>query len=152
MAITRLEFPAASNPTINQDYVRQNALIAALAIQGMDGLKLTGWSDTTTLPALKMGTYIRHNGYLYVVDSADYAIQGTITSGAYNYIILSGTGTTITATWSTSKSGYIYDPVKCGLYLSTNQVLREFVYLSSGSYINGYIDYDGKRAKLQTDA
>ena len=99
-----------------------------------------------------MGAYIRHNGYLYVVDSADYAIQGSITSGAYNYIILSGTGTTITATWSTSIWGYIYDPVKCGLYSSTNQVFREFVYLSSGSYINGYIDYDGKRAKLQTDA
>ena len=152
MAITRLEFPAASNPTINQDYVRQNALIAALATQGADGLKLTGWSDTTTLPALKMGAYIRHNGYLYIVGSADYAIQGTITSGAYNYIILAGSGTTITATWSTSKYGYAYDPVKCGLYSSTNQVFREFVYLSSGSYINGYIDYDGKRAKLQTDA
>ena len=49
--------------------------------------------------------------------------------------------------------GYAYDPVKCGLYSWTNQVFRELVYLSSsGSYINGYIDYDGKRAKLQWDA
>ena len=152
MAITRLEFPAASNPTLNTDYVRQNALIAALVKNDLSGWKLTGWDNYTSLPAIAMGAYLRHNGYAYVVDSANYSIQGTITNGATNYIILAGTGTTITATWATSISGYVYDPVRGGLYSGTNQAMLEFVNYTSGQYINGYMDPDGKRAKLQTAA
>lgn len=152
MAITRLSFPAATDPVLNTDYNLQNVLTAALIRQGLDGWKLNEWDNYTTLPTIAMGAYLRHNGYAYVVDSADYSIQGTITSGSYNYIVLAGTGSTITATWTTSKTGYTYDPVKCGLYNGTNQLMSEFVYLSSGQYINGYMDLDGKRAVLQTTA
>lgn len=151
MAITRLEFPAASSPNVNTDYNLQNVLIGAIIKQGIDGFKLTGWNNINELPAIKQGAYIRHNGYVYVVDSADYAIQGTLAVPNPNFVILAGTGSTITATWSTSISGYTYDPIKNGLYNGTNQAMREFCRILSGTtFINGYLRPDGKSLWYQS--
>jgi len=136
MAITRIEYPTAGTPCVSTDYALQNALIQPLAKQGLEGPKLTGWDNTDTLPALALGVYIRHQNFMYVVDTAAYAILGSTAAGA-NYIKLSGTGTTITATWTQSKTGFSYDAGKGGVYDSGgDQLLQEYVDLDTGIYTN----------------
>jgi len=104
--------------------------------QGLDGLKLTEWDSTDTIPALALGVYIRHQNFMYIVDTANYAILGSTAAGK-NYIKLSGTGTTITATWTQSKTGFAYDQGKAGVYDSGgDQLVQEYVHLDTGVYTN----------------
>ena len=136
MAITRIEYPTAGTPSVSTDYNLQNALTAPMIKQGLDGLKLTEWDSTDTIPALALGVYIRHQNFMYIVDTANYAILGSTAAGA-NYIKLSGTGTTITATWTQSKTGFSYDAGKGGVYDSGgDQLLQEYVDLDTGIYTN----------------
>lgn len=136
MAITKLTYPAAGTPLENADYTRQNALTYASIVQGLDGWKLSGWNNVD-IPSFKQGTYLRHQNCVYVVDTADYTIQGT-TPGIRSYVKLSGSGDTITATWIQDISGYSYNPSLCGVYNSNgDQILTEYTYKTyAGQYLN----------------
>jgi len=136
MAITKITMPTAGTPSVSTDYNLQNFLIASLVKQGLKGPKLTGWDSAENLPALALGVYIRHQNFMYIVDTAAYTILGSTAAGK-NYIKLSGTGTTITATWTQSKTGFAYDSVKCGYYDSGgDQILMEYMYYAALEYLN----------------
>lgn len=139
MAITKLTFPTAGTPSVNTDYNLQNALTEALIKQGQDAYKLTNYKVlSASAPAISIGTYIRHQNACYLVDTADYTILGSTAAGM-NYIKLSGTGTTITATWTQTVSGFSYDEIKNGWYDgSGDQILMECVYKTSGGNFLNY--------------
>ena len=106
MAINLVENPNTSAPVDNDDWSKMyNNLVAGAVPQG--GI-LTDWDSTTAAPSLAQGAFIRYEGNLYQVDGSDEAISGSPASGL-NYVVLTLSGTTLTAAWATSISGYSYD-------------------------------------------
>ena len=91
-------------------------------------------NDKSILPYIKQGTYISMGGTLYIVDTEDYAISGTITSGATNYIYLTSDSTTLTATWTTDISGYSWNSIYNYMSDGTNILLPYSVYYDGTSY------------------
>lgn len=97
-----------------------------IAKQELCGLPVTGGVKTisTTMPNLKLGSYIRHNNSVYAIDTSNATPTGTPVDGGGNWIKLTGTGTTIAASWESSVSTYSYDPIRNGWYdISDNQIL-----------------------------
>lgn len=125
MAINLVTQPGASAPTTNTDYTQQNELInGALAIGGS---VLTDWVSTVAAPDIKQGTFFYHAGNLYEVQSSDYTPSGAPSAG-FNYIKLVVSGTTLTASWVTTFSGYIYNPAYRGWYSGTDQIIFHACY------------------------
>jgi len=85
-------------------------------------MALTEWENSTTIPALALGTYLSHGGYLYRVDTEDYVISGTPTDGTW-YVRLEASGDTLIATWINDLSGYAWNAVNNGLYNSDKQLM-----------------------------
>jgi hypothetical protein len=135
MAITLLTQPTTGAPITSADYTSQNDLISANQVPNLS--ILTGWETVGAAPAIKQGSYIRHAGNTYEVDTADEAISGTPSAGV-NYIALTLSGSTITAAWVTSITGYSYNPAYGGIYNGTGlQLIRDVVRLDTGNYIRG---------------
>ncbi len=134
MAINLITQPGATTPIGNDDYTQQNLLINGAMAQGDE--VLTDWADTVTEPSIAQGTYFYHSGNLYQVDSADEAISGTIASGV-NYIVLSVSGTTLTASYTTDISSYTFNPAYNGLYNGTDLVIKAVTYLIGTANIRG---------------
>ncbi len=134
MAINLITQPGATTPIGNDDYTQQNLLINGALAQGDE--VLTSWADTVTEPSIVQGTYFYHSGNLYQVDSADEAISGTISSGV-NYIVLSVSGTTLTASYTTDISSYTFNPAYNGLYNGTDLVIKAVTYLIGTANIRG---------------
>ena len=105
------------------DYDAQNAHIAGFTRQlAGPSMALTEWENSTTIPALALGTYLSHGGYLYRVDTEDYVISGTPTDGTW-YVRLEASGDTLIATWINDLSGYAWNAVNNGLYNSDKQLM-----------------------------
>ena len=122
MAITKVAQFVTPPETVG-DYDAQNAHIAGFTRQlAGPSMALTEWENSTTIPALALGTYLSHGGYLYRVDTEDYVISGTPTDGTW-YIRLEASGDTLIATWINDLSGYAWDAVNNGLYNGSYQVL-----------------------------
>ncbi len=142
MSIDRVEYPAAGGSAVfPDDYNLQNDLIAAIIAQGDNALKLTEWNSSGTVPAVKLGVYVRHNGTYYLVTSSNEAISGTPTTVKQNYVKLTptGGGANLTASWVDEDGigGYSYDFTKDGWYDgSDNQILEEFLYRDGSVYTN----------------
>lgn len=151
MSIDIVTFPDPSLPTNGTTgYTRQNEHLKG-RIPGYDGTLLTEWDNKTTEPELKQSVYFRHGANLYTVSSADEEITGSLSAGK-NYVKITGTGDTLTASWITSLSGYAYNPVTNGWYSGTDQALVEFVVLDGSDIINcKYIDRYGLERYVTQD-
>ena len=154
MAITRIDYPTSGTPASNADYTAQNNLIYAAAYRNPNAWKLNNW-DNASIPVLKQGLYLRHYNHTYQVTGSDYTIQGSPIIGWNNWVVLSGHGSTITATWSASQSGFSYNSVYNGHYNSAgDQLLLDFVHPNWASqYFNGAYEVTGQpsKTKRQTD-
>jgi len=67
-------------------------------------------STIANIPTIAQGTYITMGGTLYVVDTSDYTILGSVASGS-NYIYLTLDGTYLTATWTQDISSYSWSNI-----------------------------------------
>lgn len=154
MAITRIDYPTSGTPASNADYTAQNNLIYAAAYRNPNAWKLNNW-DNASIPVLKQGLYLRHYNHTYQVTGSDYTIQGSPVIGVDNWVVLSGHGSTITATWSSAPTGFSYNQVYNGHYNSAgDQLLLDFVHPNWASqYFNGAYEVTGQpsKTKRQTD-
>lgn len=134
MSISKVNFSSAGLPITAADYTALEKSILSL-VSGFDGVILTAWDDKTTTPKITQSVYIRHAGNTYQVTGADETITGTLSAGN-NYVKLTGTGSTLTASYVTSLSGYTFNPVYNGWYNGSDQILTEFVVLDGSDIIN----------------
>ncbi len=134
MAITKIS-QYNSSPTDETDYQAQNEHLQAFINQLNSGAFIVSQTSTTTEPVITQGTYIQMGGTVYIVDTEDYAVQGTITSGSTNYIYLTESGDNLVATWTTDISGYSWNSVYNCLSDGTNFVLPYSVYYDGTNYI-----------------
>lgn len=134
MAITLVTTPDPSAPYTAADYGYQNGLIIANEVPMLS--VLDNWELVASEPVIKSGTYIRHANSTYLT-SGDETISGTPAAG-YNYIEITLTGSTLTAAWVTSVSGYTFNQASGGIYNGAGkQLLPDICYLDGASYIRG---------------
>ena len=106
------------------DYDAQNAHIAGFTRQlAGPSMALTEWENSTTIPALALGTYLSHGGYLYRVDTEDYVIASAPSADGTYYLRLEASGDTLVATWISSLASYVWNALYNGLYNGSYQVL-----------------------------
>lgn len=108
MAITKIDWPAASAPDVTVDYPRQNNNLQAV-VRGYNSVTLTNWDDSTAAPAVILGSVIECNGVLYEVTTANESITGV--SSGVNYLIYNDATdafqwSSSSPAWSTSKNGW----------------------------------------------
>jgi len=123
MAITKVA-QFVTPPEAVGDYDAQNAHIAGFTRQlAGPSMALTQWENTTTIPALALGTYLSHGGYLYQVDTEDYVPGDAPTGDTTVWLRLEASGDTLVAVWIDTLASYVWNAVNNGLYNSTYQVL-----------------------------
>lgn len=110
MAITKIDWPAASAPDVTVDYPRQNNNLQA-GIRGDSSVSLTNWDDSTTAPAVILGSVIECNGVFYEVTTANETISTTGASTGTVYLIFDESAeeyvwSSSTPSWSTSKNAW----------------------------------------------
>lgn len=139
MSITKIPFPNPGTAALfPDDYNKQNAVISPQAIQGLENSILVSGATINDPPLLKQGAYVRHNNFIYMVDTDDYAIDETDAVG--EWIKLEGTGDTLLAKWTDTTIGFSYDPVRNGFYdTSNNQIIRDYAYIDGSNYIIGFL-------------
>ena len=146
MAINLVEEPSTTAPIDSDDWAAMynNMMAGAVPL----GSILTDWTSTSEAPSLGQGGFIRYEGNLYQVQDEDEAISGSVSSGL-NYIVMTLSGTTLTAAWGTDKSDYSWDPAYGGMYNSDDvrdMLLPDMCYLSSSTYYRGYSVAAGNKA------
>ena len=124
MAITKVAEFISPPTTLVNGYDAQNAHIMAFTRQiANQQMILTQWVNTTTTPAIALGSYISHGGALYQVDTAAYAVDAPIADGTY-YLMVEASGETLLLSWISDISGFAWNAIYNGLYDgSENQVL-----------------------------
>jgi len=136
MAITQVT-QYNSTPTVVGDYAAQNGHIQAFINQTNNHSFILTDPTATTIPAIALGTYISSGGTLFLVDTANYTILGSVASGN-NYIKMSVSGTTLTATWIQDISVYAYNPIYGYLASGTDMILPYLVVYDGTSVYNKY--------------
>jgi len=136
MAITQVT-QYNSTPTVVGDYAAQNKHIQAFINQVNNHSFILTDPTATTIPAIALGTYISSGGTLFLVDTANYTIFGSVASGN-NYIKMSVSGTTLTATWIQNISAYAYNPIYGYLASGTDMILPYLVVYDGSSVYNKY--------------
>ena len=129
MAITKVS-QYNSTPTTVADYQAQNAHLQAMINKANGSMSILNQTSTTSVPYIALGTYIMMGGTLYVVDTSNYTIQGSVVSGE-NYIYLTASGDTLTATWTQSLTGYEWNSIY-NYYSDGTNILLPYI-----------VDYDG---------
>ena len=124
MAITKVAQFISPPTTLVNGYDAQNAHIMAFTRQiANQQMILTQWLNTTTTPAIALGSYISHGGALYQVDTAAYAVDVPVADGTY-YLMVEASGETLLLSWISDISGFSWNAIYNGLYDgSENQVL-----------------------------
>jgi len=123
MAITKVA-QFVTPPEAVGDYDAQNAHIAGFTRQlAGPSMALTQWENTTTIPALALGTYLSHGGYLYQVDTEDYVPGDAPTGDTTVWLRLEASGDTLVAVWIDTLASYVWNAVNNGLYNGNYQVL-----------------------------
>ena len=136
MAITQVT-QYNSTPTVVGDYSAQNKHIQAFINQTNNHSFILTNPTATTIPAIALGTYISSGGTLFLVDTANYTILGSVASGN-NYIKMSVSGTTLTATWIQDVSAYTYNPIYGYMASGTDMILPYLVTYDGSSVYNKY--------------
>ena len=113
-----------STPTAVSDYEAQNAHISAFIRQcANQAMILSQWTNTTTAPAILIGSYISHGGILYQVQTENFAVTAPEADGTY-YLKVAVSGASLALSWVTDISGYSWNAIYNGLYdVSENQIL-----------------------------
>ena len=144
MAINILTEPA--DPPGSGDYTRDQAIQHSAEVPNLS--ILSGWESTGAEPVAKQGSFIRHAGNTFQIQSSDATISGTPTAGL-NYIIATETSGVITLAWASSITGYSYNPAYGGIYNGAGlQALRDILYLDGADYNRGMTfgeDYNSYR-------
>jgi len=134
MAINLKTFPSGTAPytgTAWQNMIN-NLLGAQLLSPGRQ--VLTDWTSTATGAQIAQGTYFMHAGSMYLTETSNETITGTIAAGI-NYIKFSVSGTTLTAAWTNSLTGFSYNPAYQGWYDSGgDQLFFNGIYLDGTNY------------------
>lgn len=134
MAINKVTQPDPTTPVVFGDFTQQNEIAKANSVGLAPAATIVkGFASTTAPVVIAQGAYIYQAGEVYVVQSSDEPITGTISAGL-NYIILTVSGSTLTASWGTSFSGYTFDEAYQGWYSGTTQILPQGIYLDGTTY------------------
>jgi len=140
MAINLKTFPSGTAPYTGPDW--QNMINHLLGNQMiMPGRQvLTDWISVSSVVQIAQGTYFSHANNLYLTETSNESISGTIGAG-FNYIKLAVSGTTLTAEWINSLTGFEYNPAYQGWYNgSGEQLLLNGIYLESSNYRRAVAD------------
>ncbi len=131
MAITKVG--AMTDPPVAGDYAILQAKLDAYAKQiGNQGMILTQWVNTTTTPAIALGSYITHGGTLFVVDTEDFAVPAPAGDGTY-YLKVSVSGDTLALSWVASTAGYTWNAIYNGLYHSDESQILPYQFVKAGA-------------------
>ena len=131
MAITKVG--AMTDPPVAGDYTILQAKLDAYAKQvGNQGMILTQWTNTTTVPKIAMGSYITHGGTLFIVDTEDFAVTEPAGNGTY-YLKVATSGATLAVSWVASLSGYTWNAIYNGLYHADESQILPYQLVKSGS-------------------
>ena len=136
MAITKIS-QYNSSPTDETDYQAQNEHLQAFINQLNGSAFILSQTNTSSVPAITQGSYIMMGGTVYIVDTSNYTIQGTITSGSTNYIYLTVSGDNLIATWTTDISGYSWNSVYNYMSDGTNILLPYSIIYDGTNYLMG---------------
>jgi hypothetical protein len=132
MAINLLTFPSGTAPITGTYWSHMIDNLLAAVTPGR--IILDKWGGLAgDPPVIKQGCYIRHAGSVYEVQTSDESIGGSISLG-FNYLVLTESGSTLTAAWTNSISGYTYNPVYGGWYNGTTQLLFNACYYDGLNY------------------
>ncbi len=131
MAITKVG--AMTDPPVAGDYAILQVKLDAYAKQiGNQGMILTQWTNTTTAPAIALGSYITHGGTLFVVDTEDFAVPAPAGDGTY-YLKVVASGATLAVSWVASLSGYTWNAIYNGLYHSDESQILPYQLVKAGA-------------------
>ena len=131
MAITKVG--AMTDPPVAGDYAILQAKLDAYAKQiGNQGMILTQWVNTTTTPAIALGSYITHGGTLFVVDTEDFVVQAPAGNGTY-YLKVATSGATLAISWVASTAGYAWNSIYNGLYHADESQILPYQLVKAGA-------------------
>ena len=131
MAITKVG--AMTDPPVAGDYTILQAKLDAYAKQvGNQGMILTEWTNTTTVPKIAMGSYITHGGTLFIVDTEDFAVPAPAGDGTY-YLKVAVSGDTLAVSWVASTAGYAWNSIYNGLYHSDESQILPYQLVKAGA-------------------
>ncbi len=139
-----------STPTVVADYQAQNAHLQAMINKANGSMGVLKQTSLSTIPTIAQGGYISMGGTLYVVDTSDYTILGSLSAGL-NYIALAVSGDNLTATWVQDISTYSWNAVYNYYTNGTNALLPYVVNYDTNYYI-GRFDLTFNQALKTTDA
>ena len=147
MAITKIG--TMSNPPGSNDWTTLMSLVQGFINKFNSRPSILSQNnDTSILPYIKQGTYISMGGTLYIVDTEDYIIQGSVISGK-NYIYLTVSGDNLIATWTQNISSYTWNSVY-GYYSYGANILLPYIIDYDGiNYVNSQFDRNFNQ-KLKT--
>ena len=149
MAITKVS-QYNSTPTTVADYQAQNAHLQAMINKANGSMSILNQDDTTSVPYIALGTYIMMGGTLYVVDTSNYTILGSVASGS-NYIRLTVSGDNLTATWVQTITSYSWNSIYNYYSDGTNALLPYVVKYSDSNYYIGRFNQLFDQALKTTD-
>ena len=153
MAITLLVSANTPNPNVIGDWNLQAAqLTACKMLLGRTNVPLTEMGSTT-IPELALGTYIFHNGAIYIIDTAHFPIAvGTLAGAGTYYVKLTTSGVTLTAEWVSAIAAYSWDESNQGLYNGAAQILSYSMYFDGAAayYKSQIINFANPSAVAQS--
>lgn len=132
MAITKVGTYTNPPEDIDDYTAIVDHLNAFLKQVGSNAMILTEWINTTTTPAIALGSYISHGGVLFVVDTEDYAITAPVADGTY-YLKVEASGDTLLLSWASSITGYAWNAIYNGLYHSDESQILPYQLVVSGT-------------------
>jgi len=124
-----------STPTVVSDYQAQNAHLQAMINKANGSMGVLKQTSLSTIPTIAQGGYISMGGTLYVVDTSDYTILGSLSAGL-NYIALAVSGDNLTATWIQDISAYSWNAVYNYYTNGTNALLPYVIKYDTNYYIS----------------
>lgn len=131
MAITKIGV-YRNPPEDMTDFEAISDLLMAYARDlGGQGMILTEWTNASGWPKLAMGSYIFHGGASYLVDTEDYEI-GAPGNGTH-YLRIAASGETLTVSWISSLSGYVWNPIYNGLYHADQSQILPYQLMVAGA-------------------
>ena len=139
-----------SSPTTVSDYQAQNSHLQAMINKANGSMSILNQTSTTSVPYIALGTYIMMGGTLYVVDTSNYTILGSVASGS-NYIRLTVSGDNLTATWVQTITSYSWNSIYNYYSDGTNALLPYVVKYSDSNYYIGRFNQLFDQALKTTD-
>ena len=132
MAITKVG--AMTDPPVSGDYTILQAKLDAYSKQiGNQGMILTEWTNTTTAPAIALGSYITHGGTLFVVKDEDYVITNPPGADGTFYLLVKADGDSLIGVWTSSLTGFSWNAIYNGLYDPSGDQILPYQLAVSGA-------------------